>query len=48
MQVIGSVTDGMPSYKIIYGTQSQIVNACNKRLPRFCKAACRCRWSNDR
>jgi Flp pilus assembly protein TadG len=26
MQVIGSVNDNMPSYKIIYGTQSQVVN----------------------
>ncbi len=26
MQLIGNVTDGMPSYKIIYGTQSQVVN----------------------
>ncbi len=25
MQIIGNVTDNMPSYKIIYGTQSQIV-----------------------
>jgi hypothetical protein len=25
MQTIGSVTDGMPSYKIIYGTESQVI-----------------------
>ncbi len=26
MQTIGNVSDGMPSYKIIYGDQSTIVN----------------------
>ena len=26
MQLIGNVTDNMPSYKIIYGTQTQVVN----------------------
>ena len=26
MQILGNVTDGMPSYKIIYGTQTQVVN----------------------
>jgi len=25
MQIIGNVTDGMPSYKIIYGTESQVI-----------------------
>jgi Flp pilus assembly protein TadG len=27
MQTIGNVNDGMPSYKIIYGTQTQIINS---------------------
>jgi hypothetical protein len=27
MQIIGNVTDGMPSYKICYGTQNQIVSS---------------------
>ena len=26
MQTIGGVTDGMPSYKIVYGTQSQVIS----------------------
>ena len=26
MQILGNVTDGMPSYKIIDGTQTQVVN----------------------
>jgi hypothetical protein len=26
MQILGNVTDGMPSYKIIDGTQTQVIN----------------------
>jgi hypothetical protein len=35
MQIIGSVTDGMPAYKIIYGSQSQIVNSLQQAFTQI-------------
>jgi len=35
MQVIGSVNDGMPSYKIVYGTQSQVISSLKQAFQKI-------------
>ncbi len=35
MQIIGNVTDNMPAYKIIYGTQSQIVTSLQQAFTQI-------------
>jgi hypothetical protein len=35
MQTLGNVTDGMPSYKIIYGTESQVTNALQQAFTQI-------------
>jgi Flp pilus assembly protein TadG len=35
MQIIGDVTDNMPSYKIIYGTQAQVVNSLQQAITQI-------------